>query len=308
VRENDGSNQKQEHGGDEVAVPATPQHKGGHPPTQAETDAQQSQYISDLQKEAVRRERGTFRIAKFGFVIAAVSLAISTMQWWVMRQQLYDARAESEESRETTARLLSANETLAAAAARQAADMQALVSANKAMADAAKISAENSVRIARSGEQSIQTARDSLRLEQRAWLGIERIDGAPQVGSHWNIAVIVRNSGRTPAEHVVGQVVVDPMLNGARPDFTYRADEVLHTGDVPPGGVFTLRLVPLIADKATGRVKMVDEEVERLLREGTLDVYVHGRISYGDVFGRRHTVPLCQMYTPDIRAFSMCSD
>jgi hypothetical protein len=75
-----------------IAMPQKPHSE----PTQAERDAQQERDIRDLK----RRERILFRVAVLGAVIAAVSAAISTLQWKaaaeaveVARRQLDDAKA-----------------------------------------------------------------------------------------------------------------------------------------------------------------------------------------------------------------------
>ena len=86
------ADEKEERASEEHAV--SPQGDASQESAKQETDAEQSAQIDDLQAEARRRERNTYWLAFFGFAIAAGSLMVSSLQWWVMREQLADARAQ----------------------------------------------------------------------------------------------------------------------------------------------------------------------------------------------------------------------
>jgi hypothetical protein len=152
-------------------------------------------------------------------------------------------------------------------------------------------------------EEQLADARSAVHLEQRAWLGIEKIEGEPQIGSQWNIAVVLRNSGNTPAVGVEASMFVDP-----QPGVQLRPTtaEGGYSGDIQPGATVTLRFVAPVMDTATGSLKSVDAAAVRLLETGAVKIYLRGNVTYADVFRRRHTLLVCHVYSPDVRVFSIC--
>lgn len=153
------------------------------------------------------------------------------------------------------------------------------------------------------GRQQAADARRAVELDQRAWLGIERIEGAPQLGAEWNIAVLLRNSGKTPARDVEAELLIDPQPGR---DMPQDASKDGYSGDIQPGGVVTLRLSAPVMDNVTGELKRLDADAMRLLETGAVKMYLRGTVAYSDVFERRHTLPVCHLYSPQLRSFAIC--
>ena len=64
-------------------------------------------------------------------------------------------------------------------------------------------------------------------LDQRAWLGIERMipdPAIPQVGQPLHVLIDIRNTGKTPAKNISIVSVSEGIPKGQKPNFTYTND------------------------------------------------------------------------------------
>ena len=50
--------------------------------------------------------------------------------------------------------------------------------------------------------KSLDTTTEQLRLDQRAWLGVDGVSGEPKEKERWEITVAIKNTGKTPAKDV----------------------------------------------------------------------------------------------------------
>lgn len=116
-------------------------------------------------------------------------------------------------------------------------------------------------------ERSLNASIESYRLDQRAWMGIGKLEAVPLVpeaGKPLRIEVTFRNTGKTPAKNIRGASVVDPALN-RRPNFSYSADAIFRYGLMSPGGEGHATLRP-VRSRSTGQERPLTTELLDALR------------------------------------------
>src|SRR5437879_5170932 len=55
---------------------------------------------------------------------------------------------------------------------------------------------------AKAAEDSVLLAKENTHLDQRAWMAIASISGAPNIGEVFRVTITIRNTGKTPAKKV----------------------------------------------------------------------------------------------------------
>src|SRR5713226_9022985 len=143
-------------------------------------------------------------------------------------------------------------------------------------------------RLAKAMENSVKQAGDALnasieasRTDQRAWIAIGTPSPTLKVGNPSILQVRIWNAGKTPAFITKGSSVIEPLPNGAYPDFKPRRGEI--TSDpivLSPNAQF---FVTHQLDRRNPAQNM-DETMLRPLTNSTVIVYLWGRIEYEDVF------------------------
>jgi hypothetical protein len=140
---------------------------------------------------------------------------------------------------------------------------------------------------------SVLLARDSARIDQRAWLTLDSIHSDPVIpkkGEPLTIHVIFKNAGKTPAKHAIFHtVVLARETSRGDPDFDADEksdrDQVIHRALIAPGGVWEMTQT-IEADKFDkSAIKDFQDDVARL--------FVFGRIIYSDIFGCEHWTTFC---------------
>lgn len=254
----------QKHGGDETADTTPPIHQPRDNATKPETDAEQTKRIDDLQEESRRIERGMFRLAWFGFFVAFVSLVISTMQWWVMKQQLDDARAASVESNRDTERLLRANEKLAEATRVQAEGTREL----------ARVTKEANLRFERAALKIDQVWSEPLTLPVHP---ITLILGKPMTAY-----ASIGNDGRVTASTVEVHAVAELVRGRTLPTFERQRRRIVTSAEI--AGNSSLRFeIPVLAP--SGRRLLITQDVVDAFQAKQVRVFLHGQLRYTDKYG-----------------------
>lgn len=155
-------------------------------------------------------------------------------------------------------------------------------------------------------EKTSQNAENAFRADQRAWIGISAVNGEPTANEIWKINIVYRNSGRTPARNLRGHTVFDPIKRGDEPHFSYAGKPGFKGGMMTPSGDYSVTLIPT-RDKSTGKpVKMTQPILDEMTAGAEKD-FVHGEITYDDVFGCRHWMTFCYFWNVDMSVFSACT-
>ena len=136
----------------------------------------------------------------------------------------------------------------------------------------------------------------SIKLDQRAWIGVTSVSGKPEVGKQLTITVTFKNTGKTPAKNTNIAAVVEPARQNKAPDFTIenrvrRESRGLVT---PQGETFSILV---IANEYSPSGELNDAALKDIT-EGKLRIYAHGIVEYDDVFRTHHWVTYCFYLNP----------
>ncbi len=161
-----------------------------------------------------------------------------------------------------------------------------------------------------SANASIKVTQQAIRLDQRAWVAVERISNTPtlELGKEFEIEVTVKNTGKTPAKSAIMIMRWDSFPKGIKPN--YSADN----GGKEASGIFVSRA--LIAPNAeysrktkpfqpgldwvdanqssTAQTKeTIKKSFLKRFTDGDMIFYIHGRIDYEDIFHCQHWTTFC---------------
>jgi hypothetical protein len=93
--------------------------------------------------------------------------------------------------------------------------------ANRDAADAAQIAAVEAKKSREQSESAFKATVEQFRLDQRAWIGVNNVVGAPKLNNVWKVEVVFHNSGRTPARNIRGSVLSEGVSGDKEPTFVY---------------------------------------------------------------------------------------
>jgi hypothetical protein len=171
----------------------------------------------------------------------------------------------------------------------------------------AKISAE-------AAKSAAETARLSLETDQRAWVGITKFEGADftattgsvtravyvKEGEDIRIGADLNNSGKSIAKNLAGCVRWDSAPSN-KPFVPTCASSEHGQAVVQPGVTVTFWSQGPDGFKASA-------ELIKALRNGDVRLYVHGYLTYRDIFKASHYIKFCVVLTRDLTAFGAYGD
>jgi hypothetical protein len=118
---------------------------------------------------------------------------------------------------------------------------------------------------------------------------------------------VFHNSGKTIAEKLEGYTVSEPVRRGESPNFSYTKEPRFSAGLVPPGSDHHVRLI-LTRSISKGTPSPLTQPLLDALNAGEFQIYIHGRISYDDIFGAHHWMTFCYFWHPETRAYAVCAE
>jgi hypothetical protein len=87
-------------------------------------------------------------------------------------------------------------------------------------------------------QASERQSKAAVHVDQRAWIGIEKLIPHPpvfQIGQIGDIDVVFKNTGKTPARNVVAYTFAERVPRGKRPDFSsYEGELAIRQGLLSP--------------------------------------------------------------------------
>jgi hypothetical protein len=174
-------------------------------------------------------------------------------------------------------------------------------------ASAAKDQATASADGALATKNGVADAITNARMDQRAWIGVSNITGEPVLNEIWKIVVVVHNSGKTPARNLHGVSLPDPVKRGGNPNFSYAHDNHFVGGMIPPNGDFHATLIPT-RSKSTTKPSQLTQPLLDSINAGDSRIYIHGQITYDDVFKCSYWMTYCYFWDPDTHGFAACRE
>lgn len=189
-----------------------------------------------------------------------------------------------------------------------------MIVSNRQNAEAVKETLARSKEAMETSERQSQAVRaaggEALRLDQRAWISLGFIGANPQtlhVGDRPFINVSLKNTGKTPARHLSTFVLMERVDRGDMPNFAYDRDRVVQYGVLSPNAdaFTTLNLTPnpVTRENSPLPIQLLNSLIAR-----DAVVFVHGEVSYDDIFASLHWLTFCyaMVNLPGPVTFSSC--
>lgn len=154
--------------------------------------------------------------------------------------------------------------------------------------------------------REMRKSTEATHLDQRAWVAAAVTSSGFEVGKEFVATITVRNTGKTFAKDVRVFCRSDAIARGeTQPDFAKYDD----TGVARPENTSALlapgmELIFTLGDKDGAR-KLTAEHLA-LLKSGEHIVWVHGKITYKDVFKCDHWTTFCVKLNPSTLQFASC--
>jgi len=215
-----------------------------------------------------------------GLIFLYRQTAATESQTALLKKQYDDAKADE-------AKLRAERDDALASAKSQADSLAKLVTANKSLAGAAKISASNSGRLVKTTERTITNARDSMRLDHRAWLNVAITPELLAVGAKPAASLQIINAGRTPAINIIASYTIG-IAEGS--GIAPMGGEITYPNGMAPTGIIAIGESRI--SRVDGPHQLTQNEFDALVA-GRAHLYVTGIIRYEDVFRGRHMTRFC---------------
>jgi hypothetical protein len=150
-------------------------------------------------------------------------------------------------------------------------------------------------------DKSISSARDQLRLDQRAWLGVDNVIGQAKVGEIFTVTVYIKNTGKTPAKNVFIISDAMPVPKGSKPTFGYEKAPITEESRamIAPNSIHKITSLRPQAP--------MDEPTLDSLKRRDIIQYMYGKGTYTDVFGCVHWFTYCYYLLTDAQNWGDCS-
>jgi hypothetical protein len=147
--------------------------------------------------------------------------------------------------------------------------------------------------MAKNSEGAIKATQAQMRLDQRAWIGVEEISSIPPIPEEdkiWDISASLKNTGKTPAKNILmwnTEVVVKEAPN-VNSDCAAARKTQASRSMLPPNGTYKALL------HVANGIKTPKDWESEITAQGAL--YVHGCVIYDDVFRQMHWMTYCGVF------------
>jgi hypothetical protein len=147
-------------------------------------------------------------------------------------------------------------------------------------------------------KDSIDQARQTAHLDQRAWVAITEIAGVPTEGQPFTVTVTATNTGRTFAKKFQMTTYTLNLPSGLEP--TFESDDT----DWTTGSIDVL--APNAAKRTNKNVIGTRENPDKVTADklkywkSTTTLFVAGKLIYEDIFGCQHWTTFCAYLETDL--------
>lgn len=152
--------------------------------------------------------------------------------------------------------------------------------------------------IADSSKKNIEATRDSIRLDQRAWIVLHGMDGFPQLNQPWTIKAYLMNIGKTPAKNVRLSCNLEPEASETAVSFRekpYGAPMLFAPNDANN----YCEMFPIQSHQ-------VNQDTLDALTQKKSVIFLFGSVTYDDVFKKPHWFTFCRVMHSDGKAWDNC--
>jgi hypothetical protein len=152
---------------------------------------------------------------------------------------------------------------------------------------------------ANSAKKSLEQIERNAHLDQRAWVAPDLLDGKAELGKPYTITILIKNTGKTFANHFIGFVGWTTIqISDPDPDFDSLliAEGVSNQSVIllsPNGGGVTQSLtIP------KGGSKLTDDDIQNF-NDPTRIFFFFGKLTYSDIFKCTHWTTFCYRAFPN---------
>jgi hypothetical protein len=165
-----------------------------------------------------------------------------------------------------------------------------------------KKSTDAATKAAKAAEEGVAFARESAHLDQRAWVAVIDIKGVPEVGKIFTVNITTKNSGKTFAKNFMMRVVIEPITEaGKEPNFSLEESAIAQkepsVSVLAPNGEYTTNS-ELRKDRPPHET--IQSDLDKI-RSDELRIFIHGKLTYDDIFGCGHWSTFCLRLKSDLR-------
>jgi hypothetical protein len=155
---------------------------------------------------------------------------------------------------------------------------------------------------ANAAQASVKQVRESARRDQRAWVALVDIQGIPEVGTIFGVNLVAQNSGKTFAKNLRMRAVIELSAEkGNEPDFSLEDNASARKDSsvslLAPNADYTMDIE---LRKKTPPHEITPSDMDGI-RSGNVTIFVHGKITYDDIFGCAHWTSFCTRLKPDFK-------
>jgi hypothetical protein len=164
-----------------------------------------------------------------------------------------------------------------------------------------KKSTEAATRAANAAEASVRQVRRTARHDQRAWVAVVDIQAIPEVGTIFSVNLVAQNSGKSFAKNLTMRAVVEMTEKGREPDFSLEDSAAAQKDSsislLAPNADYVMDIE---LRKQTPPHEITQSDLDGI-RSANLTIFVHGTMTYDDIFGCAHWTSFCTRLKPDLK-------
>ena len=241
--------------------------------------------------------------------LTALIVIVGGLQWHVMSGQLEQMKSGSAQTDRLIDKADSIAKSMTTAIQQNQVAIDKAADANRRAIDASdsenrRIVESSTAQSKKALDASIEHSKSALdfsieasRLDQRAWIGVTKIDSIIEHDKSTEISVHIRNTGKTPAIDVHGMVVFEWKPAGTIPELKYREEDAGGRSILVPGYESTITI-------PNPRLFSLDET--NRMKSGALKDYTAGTIWYKDIFDRHWETTFCFTFDHELKALTPC--
>jgi hypothetical protein len=259
----------------------------------AEERAAKKKMETPTDKAARRTAAATMWMAFFTCILAFTS----GLTIWILKNQLKEMQLGGID----THALATAADTSANAATDQADAAQQFSDTAEEINQGVAGAVDQLQSAANSTKTSINATKEAMQLDQRAWLGVDAVNGLPKIGEALAVDIGIKNTGKTPAKEIDGYVVYRPVKRSDSLSFEPGpATEEKSHAMIPPNSIYHL-----IASPPPPSAKTTQADLDAV-KEQRVTIYIFGKATYRDIFSCGHWLTFCMRLRPDAAGWLAC--
>ncbi|WP_058185995.1 lysozyme inhibitor LprI family protein [Terracidiphilus gabretensis] len=259
-----------------------------------------AQQLAKGEKEMSGFEKSTLRWAKTAVIMSGLAALFVCGQWYEMHEGGADthnlATAAGTQAAQTT--------NLATSAGTQATAAGGFAKSASEIDTKIALAEQDFARMAKNSEDAIKATQESMRQDQRAWLGAGDYTYTLAESGPIESVANLTNTGKSPALNILCRITGTTKLK----DYVLRDSDIVYPQELPTlrqGALFPNQHFPL---KATG--PPMDPEKQKVwfgnIQSGEWIEYFFGEVRYIDTLGKNHWTHFCTQYIAPTKSGTPC--